>query len=281
MLKIYLLTILPATGFLLCGMPVFGDFGDCLWGGRNEETAYSANYLSGSGRTTLPPPVSPSMNLGAPPSGIAVQATPNTQGTTVPQANIPTITVPTGPVGSVGRPATEGTAPQTPLPQAPPGTEIVYVLPPPQAPEAVCLDGVRSIPAAETKVVPPDTPGAIPVALKTVMVRRPITQLHWTYAPIVHREEQLVNVVNPRTGKVVRSFCRTEETAATSLPWLHLREVVTYETVEAKIGTPVSLVPAAAAAANTSVLPGNAAPSGSTYQSNYPGEPVIGTIVLP
>jgi hypothetical protein len=194
----------------------------------------------------------PSMNLGAPPPGIPVQATPHTQAVHVPQANIPTITIPAGQVGSVGQPATFPRATQ----QAPHGAEIVYIMPssiPSQA--VICVDGVKTIPASEVKVVPATTPGAIPVALKTVTVRRPKIEYCWVYAPIVTRREVLVHVVDPRTGRVIRSFCR-EETESTKLPWLHRREVMTYETIEAKVAVPVSLAPSAASATNTLIRGG-------------------------
>ena len=191
------------------------------------------------------------MNLGAPQPAIPVQATTGTQAVDVPQANIPTITIPAGPVGSVGQPATvQGT-----MLQASPGTEIVYILPSSLPSNAVCIDGTKSIPATEVKVVPAGTPGAIPVALKTVMVRRPKVEYKWTYAPITTKTETLVHVVNPHTGRVVRTYCQ-EEAEQSTLPWLHRQEVVSYETVEAKIGVPVSVAPAVSSATNTVILGG-------------------------
>ena len=237
---------------LVCvSLPIFGDTSDCLWGGQNEETSYSPSYISGMGGVTLAQYQVPT-NLGAPQPGIPVQATPNTQAVNVPQANIPTITLPVGTVGSVGQPATlYGDAPQ-----APPGAEIVYILPsslPSQA--EICVDGIKTIPAMEVKVVPAHTPGAIPVALKTVTVRRPKVQYHWTYSPIVNRTETLVQVVDPRSGRVVRTFCQEDEDRSL-LPWIHRREVITYETVEAKIAVPVSVAPPVSSATNTQIYGG-------------------------
>jgi hypothetical protein len=134
--------------------------------------------------------------------------------------------------------------------------EIVYVMPsslPSQA--EICVDGVRTIPAAETKVVPANTPGAIPVALRTVMVRKPKVEYHWTYGRVETKTETLVQVVNPRTQRVVRTYCQ-EDSEHTILPWLHRREVKTYETVEAKVAVPVSVVPSASSTVNTVILGG-------------------------
>jgi hypothetical protein len=231
--------------------PVFGDLNDCFWGGSNEETSYSPTYVPGMGGITLAQ-YQPPMNLGAPQPAIPVQATYNAQAISVPQANIPTITIPTGPVGSVGQPATFPGA----VAQAPPGTEIVYVMSSALPSNAViCVDGAKTIPATEAKVVPANTPGAVPVALQTVTVRRPKVEYHWTYAPIATKTETLVQVVDPRSGRVVRTYCK-EDSERTMLPWLHRREVVTYETVTAKVGVPVSIAPTSSSAVQTNVLGG-------------------------
>ena len=244
---------------VLCIAPMlWGDVSDCLWGGSNEATAYSPTYIPGMGDVTLAQYAAP--NLGAPPPAIPVQATPGTQAVNVPQANIPTITIPTGPVGSVGQPATfQGT-----LSQVPPGTEIVYILPsalPSQA--VICVDGTKTIPATETKVVPATTPGAIPVALKTVTVRRPKVEYKWTYSPVETKTETLVQVVNPKTGRVVRTYCQ-EESERSMLPWLHRQEVVSYETVEAKVAVPVSVAPTMSSATHTVIHSGQ--PPSVPYQ---------------
>jgi hypothetical protein len=239
---------------MLCISPlVFGDLSDCLWGGSNEETSYAPAYLPGMDGVTLAQYQPSPSNLGAPQPAIPVQATPGTQAVNVPQANIPTITIPAGPVGSVGQPATSSGA----VLQAPPGTEIVYIMPASLPSNAViCVDGTQTIPAAEAKVVPANTPGAVPVALKTVTVRRPKTEYCWTYAPVETKTETLVKVVDPRSGQVLRTYCR-EDSERTALPWLHRREVITYETVEAKVGVPVSVLPSVSSATNTVILGGN------------------------
>jgi len=232
--------------------PTSGDVSDHFWGGRNQETTYSPTFVPSMSGVSLTQYQHPSTNLGAPPPGIPVQATPNTQGITVPQASLPTITIPAGQVGAVGQPATSPRIVQ----QAPPGAEIVYVMPASVRSDAmICVDGVKTIPASEVKIVPATTPGAIPVALKTVTVHRPKIEYCWVYAPIVTKREVLVHVVDPRTGRVVRSFCREEE-ECTKLPWLHRREVVTYETIEAKVAVPISLAPSAASATNTVIRGG-------------------------
>jgi hypothetical protein len=247
------LIFLPSFFCILCVFSlVFGDLSDCVWGGSNEETSYSSTYVQGMGGVSLAQYQPAPMNLGAPQPSIPVQVSPQTQAVTVPQANIPSITIPTGPVGSVGQPATFPGA----MPQVPQGGEIVWVMPSslPSSAE-ICVDGVKTIPATETKVVPANTPGAIPVALQTVMVRRPKVEYHWTYAPVVSKTETLVQVVNPRTGRVVRTYCQ-EDSDRTMLPWLHRREVTTYETVEAKVGVPVSVVPSVSSATNTLIQGG-------------------------
>jgi len=225
---------------------------DHFWGGRNQETSYSPTFVPAMSSVSLAQYQHPSMNLGTPSPGIPVQATPHTQAVNVPQAHLPTITIPAGQVGSVGQSATfsGATFPEA-TQQVPHGAEIVYIMPSSIPSHAViCVDGVKTIPASEVNIVPATTPGARPVALKTVTVRRPKIEYCWVYAPIVTKREVLVHVVDPRTGRVVRSFCR-EETESTSLPWLHRREVITYETVEAKVAVPISLAPSAASATNT------------------------------
>ena len=243
--------IVFAILFCLPSATVANDLSDCFWGGKNQETSYSPTFLPRINEITLVQYQQPSMNLGAPMPAIPVQATPETRAVDVPQAHIPTITIPHGAVGSVGQPATFPGA----VAQAPPGAEIVYILPSTQPANAeICIDGQRTIPAAATQIVPPNTPGAIPATLKTVMVRRPKIEYRWSYAPIVNTTETLVHVVHPRTGRVVQSYCQ-EDSERSRLPWLHRREVLTYETVEAKVAVPVSLLPTTSSAVNTLVYP--------------------------
>lgn len=252
---------------MICTMPAFGGFWDCFWGGSNEETAYTRSYVPGMGGVTLEQVSKPNMNLGAPQPAIPVQATPQTQAISVPQATIPTIMSQTGPVGTVGQPVTQpvlqGGAAN--LPQAPPGTEIMYVLPSQGDVSEECHDGVKRTPAVAAKVVPPGTPGAVPVAVKTITVIRPKVEHEWSFSPIRNKTETLVKVVDPRTGRVVRTFCRTDENKS-SIPWPHRKETVKYETVTAKVGVPVRL-PATAAANHQTTT--EAMPDGR-HGVNYP-----------
>ena len=255
--------------FLFCSMysllqgqtSVMENVNDCIWGGKNQETSYSPAYLPGTGNVTLVQYQHPAMNLGAPQPGISpthpIQPIPHSPPASVPQTQIPMITIPVGPVGSVGRPAT------SPIPhnglQHQTTAEIAFILPSAQPANAmVCIDGQKMIPATEAKLVPSHTPGAVPVMLQTVLVQRPKVDYHWTYGPIVNTTETLVQVVDPRSGRVVKSYCH-EDTHRSTLPWLHRREVTSYETVEAKVAVPLSshqlgdtlLAPAHSSAVNT------------------------------
>jgi hypothetical protein len=267
--------------------PVLGGVFDCLWGGANEETSYTPSYFPGMGGVTLSQPPQPPINFGAPLPAqqmtgqttsqlinqttnqvIPVQATPHTQATPVPQATIPTITVPAGPVGSVGYPATQPVIANTNLPQLPPGTEIMYVLPGTPSKEE-CLNGVRGISATAANVVPSGTPGAIPVAVKTVSVLKPKIEYHWTFSPIQTKTETLVKIVHPRTGKIIRTYCQTDEETS-ALPYLHRKEVISYETVTAKVGTPISLAPSAITSTNTVIQSAPPSqPAATKWQSQY------------
>lgn len=247
--------------------------GDCFWGGSNEETSYTRSFVPGMGGVTLAQVAPPPMNLGAPPAGIPVQATPNTQSMTVPQTNIPTITVPTGPIGTVGQPATHpGAAGAVTHPQMPPGTEIVYVVPVTPQDGERCLDGTKGIPAKATKIVPAGTPGAIPVAVRTMTVIKPKVTHEWSYSRIRTRTETLVKVVDPRTGQVVRTYCKNDEEKS-GLAWPHRKEVVKYERVNVKVATPVSINPAAAGTAATNVYSTGQRPDttpATSWNAQYP-----------
>ena len=223
---------------LLSSSPSFGAFRafDCLWGGANEATGYTPPYVPGMGGVSLANAPSPPMNLGAPESRIPVQATPTTQSQLVQQANIPTITVPSGAVGAVGQPATSSVATVT-LPHLPSGYELMYILPPKDVPSEQCPP--RGTPAIAVQVVPPTTPGAIPVAVRTMTVSRPKIDYEWTYAPMSESTETLVKVVDPRTGRTLRTYCETDERRSL-LPWPHRKEIVTYEQVTVQVATPLS-----------------------------------------
>lgn len=234
-----LLTNLFMMTMLFLSNNVFGNtLGDCLWGGRNEETLYKTPFVPGMGRTELAQLPSSQMNLGAPPPGIPIQATANTQNTQVPQATLPTSNAPVNQIGTVGLPATSPNAVR--LPQAPPGTEIMFVLPTKTAEKDECCDGVRSTPALAAEVVPPGTPGAIPVAVQTMTVTRPKITHRFTYAPIRTQTDKLVEVIDQRTGQIVKTYCETDEHHS-MLPWPHMEEIVTYETISAKVATPIRL----------------------------------------
>ena len=209
---------------------------DFLWGGRNEATAYTAPYLPGMGRPTLANVQSPPMNLGAPNTGIPVQATTTTQPLVVQQSTIPTINVPTGPVGAVGQPATSASTTAA-LANLPPGAELMYILPPKEIPPELCSQ--KGTPAIAAQVVPPTTPGAIPVAVRQMTVTKPKVDYEWTYAPIRETTETLVKVVDPKTGRVLRTYCDSTERRST-LPWPHRKEVITYEQVTVQVATPLS-----------------------------------------
>ncbi|MGL4594369.1 MAG: hypothetical protein ACRCUY_06530 [Thermoguttaceae bacterium] len=236
---------------------VYAQLGDCIWGGKNESTTYTSPYLPALDHTKMAQAPSASMNLGSPPPALPIQANPGNQAMTVSQTNVPFVTIPSGPVGSVGHPATNTnggvgitTGSNTQGIQTSPGTEIVYVLPPASNETDRCIDGTSHKSATATKVVAPGTPGAIPVAVRTMTVMRPKVEQHLTYDFVDHSQEKRVNVVDPRTGKVVRSYCRNYESYS-FLPWPHLREKVTYEAVSVKVAEPISLTPAASGTATT------------------------------
>jgi len=209
---------------------------DFLWGGGNGATAYTAPYFPGAGRSNLADAQAPPMNLGAPGTGIPVQATPTTQPLIVQQSAIPTLNVPTGPVGAVGQPATSVAATAT-LANLPPGSELMYILPPKEIPSELCSQ--KGTPAVATQVVAPTTPGAIPVAVRQMTVTKPKVDYEWTYAPIRETTETLVKVVDPKTGRVLRTYCTSDERRST-LPWPHRKEIITYEQVTVQVATPLS-----------------------------------------
>jgi len=225
------------VALILSSSPAFAAICDFLWGGGNEATAYTTPYLPGMGGVSLANAPSPPMNLGAPDTRIPVQATPTTQPLFVQQSNIPTLTVPSGPVGAVGQPATSSVAGAT-LSSLPPGTELMYILPPKEIPPEHC-PSQQGTPAVAAQVVPPTTPGAIPVAVRNMTVTRPKTDYEWTYAPMTEKTETLVKVVDKRTGRVLRTYCETDERRSL-LPWPHRKEVVSYEQVTVQVATPLS-----------------------------------------
>ncbi|MDR0392181.1 MAG: hypothetical protein LBH59_09765 [Planctomycetaceae bacterium] len=226
--------------FFICSV-CYGAIGDCLWGGSNEETTYTTPF-SQSGMP-LAQANQPPMNIGAPVPSIPVQATPATRSTLVPQANIPTISPITGNVGTIGQPATTITTnPQIPsgyqTTTNTSGVEILYVLPSGVVDSDICIDGNPSIPAVAVSVVAAGTPGAIPVTVKNVTAYRRRVEYKMKFAPMKQNTETLVRVIDPRTRRVVRTYCRTDERQVTHLPILHWQEVVGYEAVTVKMATP-------------------------------------------
>jgi hypothetical protein len=197
------------------------------------------------------------MNIGAPVPAIPVQATPASRATLVPQPNVPTISPITGSVGTIGQPAT-GTSTISSIPTAIPAppfssssgsaqlnaqttsrTELLYVIPPSETGEEQCIQGERRHAAFASTVVAPGTPGAVPVAIQNVTVYKPVVERQLRFAPLRKRTETLVRVVNPRTGRVVRTYCQMDERQVTSFPVLHTEEVIRYEPTTVKIGTPI------------------------------------------
>ncbi|MDR2346333.1 MAG: hypothetical protein LBE18_09730 [Planctomycetaceae bacterium] len=228
--------------FFFCIVCFADNLGDCLWGGSNEETSYTTRYFQ-SGQT-IAQVNQPPMNIGAPVPSIPVQAAPSTRSTLIPQANIPTISPVTGNVGSVGQPAT-GTV--TTSPNQPnymrssnsTGVEIVYVIPSQNSASDIFIDGKYTRRASAVTVVAAGTPGAIPVAVKTVTAYKPRIDYKLKFAPIKQKTETLVNVINPRTKRIVRRYYETGEKQITALPVLHCEEKIVYETITARVGTPI------------------------------------------
>jgi len=229
-------TSLLLAVFMFSASSTFAAICDFLWGGSNEATAYTAPYFPGMGGVSLTNAPSPPMNLGAPDTQIPVQATPTTQPLLVQQSNVPMLTVPSGPVGAVGQPATSSAV--TPaLGSLPPGAELMYILPPKDIPSEQCPP--RGTPAIAAQVVPPTTPGAIPVAVRNMTVTRPKINYEWTYAPMAETTGTLVKVVDQRTGRVLRTYCETSNHRSL-LPWPHRKEIVSYEKVVVQVATPLS-----------------------------------------
>jgi hypothetical protein len=243
------LSLILSAQFLICLDCYSDSLGDCLWGGSNEETAYTTPFIQSG--TTLTQANRPPMNIGAPVPSIQVQATPSTRDTIVPQANIPTISPITGAVGSIGQPAS-GVITSHPSQLNYQGTnrtignvgdsrtEILYVIPSDAKSSAeVYIDGNLNQAAALSNVVPPGTPGAIPVQLKTVTAYKPRIEYKLRLSPIKQKKETLVNVVDPRTRRIVKKYYQTHEQQITNLPVLHWEEIINYETITVKIGIPI------------------------------------------
>ncbi|MDR1483425.1 MAG: hypothetical protein LBT09_01230 [Planctomycetaceae bacterium] len=240
--RLFPLFLILLVLFFICSESYGDGIGDCLWGGANEETAYTVPFVQSG--TSLAQTKQPPMNIGAPVPAIPVQATPATRVTLVPQANIPTVSPITGNVGAIGQPATGIiNTPQTQITQQTTnnttGVEILYVIPSESNASEICIEGERGSPAIAATVVAAGTPGAIPVAIKTVTAYRPRVEYKLRFAPMTQKTDTLVRVIDPRTKRVVRTYCRTDERKITNLPVVHWKEITAYEAVTVKIGTPV------------------------------------------
>ncbi|MDR1479710.1 MAG: hypothetical protein LBJ00_12315 [Planctomycetaceae bacterium] len=247
--------------FFACGES-YGGIWDCFWGGANEETAYTTPLVHSG--TSLAQTNQPPMNIGAPLPSIPIQATPATRATLVPQPNIPTISPITGNVGTIGQPAANSAFGNTALPPQNPAfapqtqfnnqpipnntalagnrgnVEILYVLPSNSPDADVCIGGEQGTPAVASRVVAAGTPGAIPVVIQTITAYKPRVEYRLRFAPMKQKTETLVNVIDPRTRRVVKSYCQTGERQITTYPVVHWEEVVGYEAVTVKMGTPVN-----------------------------------------
>ena len=112
----------------------------------------------------------------------------------------------------------------------------MYILPPKEIPS---LCPPKGTPAVAVQVVPPTTPGAIPVAVRNMTVSRPKIDYEWTYAPMTEKTDTLVKVVDRRTGRTLRTYCEVDEHRSL-LPWPHRKEVVTYEQVTVQVAVPLA-----------------------------------------
>lgn len=206
-----------------------------IWGGKNEMTTYAPPYVpslstSRKGGTTGAEPVPYTLNA---PVGDGMAVRTSTYGTiTVPQATIPGDPA-TGAVGMIDRPATEGYLGAT-------GSEgqgqILYVLPGIE-PEVEPLRPNSGI-AVASDVVPAGTPGAIPVAVKERTVYRPVSEYHWVFDRTSNTRLVRVEVVNPRTGRVVGCYYEQEEIRSI-LPVPHVKETVHFQKEVLPVATPV------------------------------------------
>jgi hypothetical protein len=234
--------------FFICSNCYSDGIGDCLWGGSNEETAYTVPFVQSG--TTLTQANRPPMNIGAPAPSIPIQATPSTRATIVPQANVPTVSPVTGSVGSVGQPATSVITSQpvqfnyqgssrTAGNVSESGVEILYVIPSDNKASEVYIDGDLNRAAALSNVVPSGTPGAIPVQVKTVTAYKPRLSYKLRFTPIIQKKETLVNVFDPRTKRIIKRYYQTQEQQITNAPILHWEEIIDYESVTVKMGIPI------------------------------------------
>ncbi|MDR3109451.1 MAG: hypothetical protein LBU65_07165 [Planctomycetaceae bacterium] len=227
----YFLIIISFADVFVFSLPLRGfalDF-PCLWGGKNEETTYAAPYMPvmGSGVANTDAP-HPGVNRNAPRDSIAVQNTP--YGTIQVPQNYPANQQPANAlVGTVNNPAT------TPFANSSGASQTLYVIP-----GHAEADPLRpnSRMAVASEVVPAGTPGAIPVSVRNQNVLQPESEWKWTFARTTNTHLRRIEVVNPRTGRVVRTYYEQEEVRSL-LPWLHQKEIVHYNQVIVPVATPV------------------------------------------
>ncbi len=233
---------------------------DIFWGGSHAETAYSPPYVRNVSPLALQDVASPNMNLGAPQQAIPVVPSAIAPGTVVAQtgtvssSGIAATGLAQGPVGFPGQPATNSVTAAfsqdihaqnvLALPNMTLNTEIVYVLPNPPirtasfpTTDGLPPSGKQRVLSQSAEIVPPNTPGAIPVALKTVSALRPKIESHWKYTPLTNTVETTVQVVD-RAGRIVKTF-KKESEERTLLPWPHRQETVSYERVTVKVAVPL------------------------------------------
>ncbi len=230
---VFILVLLPvAIGI----SPVrAAGLGSCLWGGSNEETTYTLPYIPALGRmrdstSTYAP--SPNVNLNAPP-GTALPVRSDVYGTIqIPQSSIQGQPDP-GAVGTITQPATFE---QNFTPGQPAGSQLLYVVPGGE-PKADPLRPNSRV-AVASNVVPAGTPGAVPVKVRDQTAYRAQSKTQWTFDRTTNTRLTRIDVVHPRTGRLMYSYYRQEEVRSL-LPWFHPKETVDYVPVTVPIATPV------------------------------------------
>ncbi|MGL4943751.1 MAG: hypothetical protein ACRC46_11235 [Thermoguttaceae bacterium] len=202
----------------------------CLWGGNNETTTYSLPSYPGMGSTLL-------AQAGGMRSSLPVQSMPNGI-FDIPQANIPSIPS-RGPVGSVGHPATSQNVYSTD--NLPAGATVKFVRPLATSPDGVYAAANGRKPLVAWEVVAEGTPGAVAMAVRPQTVYRAVTESQCVFAPVVNTQTKEVRVVNPRTGRVVGRYFKTEDVPAwiVPIPILHREERTLYEAVSVEVATPL------------------------------------------
>lgn len=222
---------------LIFTSPIFAGNGNILFGGPNEAASYSVPSYPGMGTTLLAQARGGS-------DTIPVQSTPYGM-IDVTQAQIPGMPTAAGKVGSVGHPATSPHA--LLMDHLPPDTVVKFVRP--LSSENANENSnvvMRAAPnitnnnrLTKWEIVPEGTPGAIPVAVRSETVLRPVTSTQCVFAPVVQTQQKEVRVVNPRTGRVVKTYMKNEDVVSCPIPILHREELTTYEKITVPVATPI------------------------------------------